>query len=95
VCVALLACGREMADSWEDEEDDWEAEADKLVSGINLNEVDESRFADEETGAVPEEWDADVPTSQARLLASHGTCTICRGFRRTVELPVSILAACR
>ena len=53
-----------MADSWEDEADDWEAEADKLVSGINLNEVDESRFEGEQTSAAPESWEEAVPKGQ-------------------------------
>jgi hypothetical protein len=56
---------RGMGDTWEDEADDWEAEADNMVAGINLNEVDESKFAGEDDCA-PESWDDDVPASQVR-----------------------------
>ena len=49
--------------SWEDE-DDWETEANQLVSGIDLNEVDEAKFADEEAIAKERAWDEDVPSSQ-------------------------------
>lgn len=64
LCVQRVEVhSRDMGDTWEDEADDWEAEADKLVTGINLNEVDESKFAGEDDGA-PASWDDDVPASQ-------------------------------
>lgn len=58
-----------MADNWEDEADDWEAEADRL-DGINLNDVDESKFAGEDEGA-PDSWEDAVPQSQV------SACTRC------------------
>ena len=54
-----------MADSWEDEADDWEAEADKLVAGVDINDVDESKFEGEDEGA-PDSWEDSVPASQVR-----------------------------
>lgn len=56
-----------MGDSWEDE-DDWEAEADRLVAGVNLHDVDESKFAGEADAPVEDDWENDVPASQVSCL---------------------------
>jgi hypothetical protein len=53
-----------MADSWED---DWETEADKLVAGVALNDIDESKFEGEDEGFEDDDWDAEVPAPKVRL----------------------------
>lgn len=68
-----------MADSWEDDQDDWEAEADKV---LGLHDVDESRFADEESTPAPVNWDEQVPTSQVRA----GVLLLGALTRRVVQL---------
>lgn len=60
-----------MGDSWEDE-DDWEVEADRLVAGVNLHEVDESKFAGEADAPVEDDWENDVPASQVSV------CPLCQ-----------------
>jgi hypothetical protein len=50
-----------MGDSWED---DWEAEADHLVAGVNLHDVDETKFAGEADAPVEDDWENDVPATQ-------------------------------
>jgi hypothetical protein len=54
-----------MGDSWEDE-DDWETEADRLVAGVNLHDVDESKFEGEADAPVEDDWENDVPATQVR-----------------------------
>ena len=54
-----------MGDSWEDD-DDWEAEADRLVAGVNLHDVDESKFEGEADAPEVDDWENDVPTTQVR-----------------------------
>lgn len=50
-----------MGDSWED---DWEAEADQMIAGVNLHDVDESKFEGEATAPVEDDWESEVPASQ-------------------------------
>eukprot|EP00892_Ulva_mutabilis_P010887 jgi/Ulvmu1/8170/UM040_0067.1 len=52
-----------MGDSWED---DWEAEADQMVAGVDLTDVDESKFAGEATAPVEDDWESAVPVSQPK-----------------------------
>lgn len=56
-----------MGDSWED---DWEAEADQMIAGVDLNDVDESKFEGEATAPVEDDWEAVVPTSQVLRLSA-------------------------
>lgn len=61
-----------MGDSWED---DWEAEADQMLAGVSLHDVDESKFAGEATEPIEDDWESAVPESQVLprtlLLSGH------------------------
>jgi hypothetical protein len=48
------------------DEDDWETEADRLVAGVNLHDVDESKFEGEADAPVEDDWENDVPATQVR-----------------------------
>lgn len=53
-----------MADTWED----WEEEADTLVAGVNINEVDEDKFAGEDEG-LTDDWESSTPAPQPKKTA--------------------------
>jgi hypothetical protein len=57
-----------------DWDDDWENEAERLVAGVDIHEVDESKFEGEEDEAVVDDWDADVPAPQVKVPLLIHTC---------------------